>query len=262
MRRILLVLLIFTSCVLAQDDQWMVEIGEIVAVAGNVKITRAAATDDHHAVGEKIYAGDTIVTAANAAIEITCGLNVRLRLESNGEIRIQPLTATTKTVDEVPTTQQTYSLLLLQGALRTRVKQNVVTAQQVLIRVADLGFLLPRSDFLIVRAPGATNAGKMLNCALAWGRVELQLYNGVLAAPNAASGGASGDKNVAENFVNAAPGKLQISERPADNRLPAWQPLPADEAKKLLDRTAKFSVDVPLNLPREAPDDDPETQGA
>lgn len=253
------------STVVFTNEVSNVEFGEITNFGGKVDIAHSfSAGEDRVQIGTKIYANDVVKTGKDGFIEIMFGINVRLRLEQNSELVLQDLVATEKTEDEVVATTKLFGLLFRYGILRVRVRENLVATTQVLIRAGEVRFLLPRSDFLIQRAIGDPHPQKMLDCLLAWGRVELQLQTLKTKSTDAAENSATGEKTEVSptQAVNNHPGRLSISEMPPDNSLPPWQPLSNLDAKKIIQEKAPFSGDKDLDLPKTAPQEDLELKGA
>lgn len=239
------------------DENRNAELGEISFFTGEVEIVHAFAGDnDRTQIGSKIYVNDVIRTGENSAAEIIFGINVRFRLEASGEIVIHDIAESRKTVDEVETVTRTPEILLRRGVLRARVRENTVNATPVLLKAGETRFFLPRSDFLLVRAPGDPSPQKMLECLLAWGKVEVRLESAGAAAHGVAGVRADSD------FVNYQPGRTLVSEVPPDNTPPQWQPLPYSEAKKLMREKAPFSTDKTPSLPQAPPEESPELRGA
>lgn len=232
------------------------KVGEIVLLGPAVEVVHAFNSGDNRAqIGSSLYVNDVVKTGKNSPVEISFGINVRLRLEGEGEIVIQGVQERDREVDEVTLATKTTSVLLRHGTLRVRVRENVVNATPVLLKAGEARFFLPRSDFLLRRAPGDPSPQKMLECLLAWGRVAIGLHSHV----DAGEGGAiTGD----DDFVNYQPGRTLVSEVPPDNAPPSWQPLDYAAARKAMQEAAPFSCDDAKELPREVPQENPELRGA
>lgn len=232
------------------------KVGEIVLLGAGVEVVHAFNGGDGRAqIGSSLYVNDVVKTGKNSPVEISFGINVRLRLEGEGEIVIQGVHERVREVDEVCLATRTVTVLLRRGALRVRVRENVVNATPVLLKAGEARFFLPRSDFLLRRAPGDPSPQKMLDCLLAWGRVAIGLHSHVDA-------GEGGEITGDDDFVNYQPGRTLVSEVPPDNTPPSWQPLDYAAARKAMQEAAPFSCDDVKELPREVPQENPELRGA
>ena len=237
-----------------------VKVGEIVQLGAAVEVVHAFNSGDNRVqIGSSLYVNDVVRTGKNSPTEITFGINVRLRLEGDGEIVIQDVRERSREVDEVPTVSRMVSVLLRRGTLRVRVRENTVNATPVLLNAGEVRFFLSKSDFLLRRAPGDPNPQKMLDCMLAWGKVAIGMRSHGDAAVSDESDAEFGGDN---DFVNYQPGRTLVSEVPADNTPPTWQPLDYAAVRKAMQEAAPFSCDQVRELPREVPQENPELRGA
>lgn len=233
----------------AENDR--VDIGEIAAYGGTVTVRHTFSTlAEELQIGGKIYVGDEIETSANGSIEILIGLNDRVRLAGDTEIRINGSDVSAKPSADLTITTHRTELLLRRGELRVRVRENVVTPTPVRIVAANMRLLLPRSDCLIRRIDTGPEGGRKINLLLGWGRAELNVK-------------IAGEKEwTADTVVDVvSPGTAVIPELPENGYAPQWLKATQEQADKML-KLLPFSVDTLKQAPQDVPVRNPDMQGA
>ncbi len=245
-------LFFFAQSWLMAAESERVEIGEISAFVGDCKVDHATAgIGAGMQTGAPIYVGDIIKTGQDGSIELVFGVNNRLRLSANTEIRISNLEVSKKEHDGYTRVTSMIEILLRFGEMRVRVRENLVTPAPIKVIAANTQVVLPRSDLIIRRPRFDAGDNREIEAVLAWGR----------AVFNAKIAGESNWNKEADNNV-VAPGECRVPVEPPADYLFKWQKI--NEESKAMDEVKKlpFSVDELKGAPKDTPVVSPEMQGA
>lgn len=228
-----------------------IEVGEISAFSGNVKLEHGfSGAGDGLLVGGKVFVGDEIETGSGGMIEITFGVNSRLHLPQNSSARIMGQSVKEEVVEGIARVTTTTEVLLRRGALRCRVRENLVTPTPLVIIAANARFVLPRADFTISRDERQPEHLRRLPVFLAWGRGSINVKN---------SGESTWNPELAVDF--SAPASATLPEMPEQNYLPKWERISPEVAAQAMEKIP-FSADVRPSTPVKVKPHDPELEGA
>lgn len=132
-----------------------IKVGEVTAIVGEVKVTRENPDGKARVIsvqkGDHIYVGDQIGVGATAAaeLEMTLGLNARVRIGSNSIMKVKGIISRPRRKKVVATRRE---LELTQGSARVRVKKNTLTPSTVLLISGNVTIIFDRSDAVVKRA--------------------------------------------------------------------------------------------------------------
>ena len=228
-----------------------IEVGEISAFSGNVKLEHGfSGAGDGILVGGKVFVGDEIETGSGGMIEITFGINSRLRISEDSSARIMGQSAKQEVVAGIKRITTTTEVLLRRGALRCRVRENLVTPTPLAIIAANARIVLPRADFIISRDERQPEHLRKLPLFLAWGRGSINVKN---------SGESTWNPELAVDF--SAPATAVLPELPEHNYLPKWARVSPEVAVQEVEKIP-FSIDMRPAAPVKPKPHDPELEGA
>lgn len=131
----------------------LVEVGEIVEIQGRVKVLRPGPDgEDEEAflrVGDDIYVNDRIEVETGAAAEAIFGINARLRLGPESQMRILRKTEFGKATDRMKMTRR--DVELQGGDAHVRVRHNELTPTPVVLLAGDAQVVLDRTQAVVRR---------------------------------------------------------------------------------------------------------------
>ncbi len=123
-----------------------VEVGEIAALEQPVRFERPGTEAARLQVGDPMLVGDLVEVGPGGALELTFGLNVRLRLAENSRLRIQTLA---RSDEEATVIRTERDMLLDRGTARVRVRLNTRTPSPVYLVTGEATFLFERCDAVV-----------------------------------------------------------------------------------------------------------------
>ncbi|MBN2710946.1 MAG: FecR domain-containing protein [Planctomycetes bacterium] len=138
----------------ARGARLQVEVGEVVAITDVVNVLRENGDGVYEEkklqVGDKVFVNDRINVGVSSSIEITLGINARLRVGPGSSMRIVDRT-------DIPTSDNKGVMTkrdveLTSGSARVRVRKNEISASPILLISGDVQIMLQRSDAVIERS--------------------------------------------------------------------------------------------------------------
>jgi hypothetical protein len=123
-----------------------VEVGEIAAIDGPVRLERGGAEAGPLQVGDAVLVGDLVEVGPGGALELTFGLNARLRLGESSRLRVQTLARSDEDAEVVRTERD---MRLDRGTARVRVRLNTRTPSPVYLVTGEATFHFERCDAVV-----------------------------------------------------------------------------------------------------------------
>ena len=250
--RIIFIITLVLSC-RAFSDEGVIErasIGQIVDFSGNAEIMHSSASyTDGMQIGGKIYPDD-ILRTGNGSIEITFGINSRVRLGSNTELKVVSLVQKSENKSGLLYQQSNYYLFLKTGIIRVRVRENYITSTIINITAGDIRVIAPRSDLVFSRSRKIGSSISYVGLLVAWGRIVANKKN-----VNDTEWNPNNSKEVRAGFTALIP------ENDVEDNVISWEKIDITEAAEAI-RELPFSVDTNNQIIDDIKEKSPELQGA
>ncbi len=224
-------------------------IGEITAFSGNSEIVHASSSiNEGMQIGGKIYPND-IIRTGSGSVELVFGINSRIRLGSDTEIQVYSPVMNSYVESNQMFSTSDYKILLKNGIIRVRVRENFITSTLVTVIAGDIQVVAPRSDLTVSREI-ASNRPTYIGIMVAWGRALVNKKN-----VNDSEWNPNNEKKVVAGFNSL------IAQRDIADESIKWEQISIAEAQDAVEELP-FSVDLNVGDYDEIPDIIPELQGA
>ena len=224
-------------------------IGEITDYSGGAEVVHSSANiNDGMQTGGKIYPNDIIKTRTGS-VEIVFGINSRIRLGSNTELRVDSLDQKSTLKSNLLHSTSNYKLILKRGVVRVRVRENFITSTLITIIAGDIKVIAPRSDLIVSRGSQGSKTS-YIGVLIAWGRALVNKKN-----VNDEEWNINNEKEVGEGYNSL------IEERDIADESIKWEMIGVEKAREAV-RELPFSVDKNIAGFDNIPDVIPELQGA